>query len=91
MANDQKNEWSARLKAFGMIIKLSNDLFAAPDFTTASGIAVNSSRTLLRYKSSTMLEIQGGKAVWSRRSLRWRSTRAPMRRRRSARSANIWS
>ena len=62
MANDQKNEWSARLKAFGMIIKLSNDLFAAPDFTTASGIAVNSSRTLLRYKSSTMLEIQGGKA-----------------------------
>ena len=62
MANDQKNEWSARLKAFGMIIKLSNDLFAAPDFTTASGIAVNSSCTLLRYKSSTMLEIQGGKA-----------------------------
>ena len=49
MANDQKNEWSARLKAFGMIIKLSNDLIAAPDFTTASGIAVNSSRTLLRY------------------------------------------
>lgn len=58
MAVDPKNEWSARLKAFGMIIKLSNDLFAAPDFATASGIAVNSSRALLQYKASTMLELQ---------------------------------
>ena len=62
MENDPRSEWAARLKAFGMIIKLGNDLFAAPDFNTACGMAVNSSRALLKFKTSTKLELSGGKA-----------------------------
>ena len=62
MDNEPRSEWAARLKAFGMIIKLGNDLFAAPDFNTACGIALLRSRALLKFKTSTMLERSGGKA-----------------------------
>ncbi len=62
MESNRVNEWSARLKAFGMIVKLGHDVFNAPDFNVAGGIAVNSSRALLKYKSSALLELSGGKA-----------------------------
>lgn len=62
MENRQSAEWSARLKAFGMIIKLGNDLFEAPDFATAAGMAVNSSRTLLKFKSAALLELSNDRA-----------------------------
>ncbi len=62
MEHDPQSEWSNRLKAFGMILKLGEDLFAAPDFATACGMAVNSPRALLQFKRAAMLELSGGRA-----------------------------
>ncbi len=62
MAADKQNaEWSARLKALGVVIKLGSDLFGAPDFATAAAMAANSSHSLLKFKSSALAEITGGK------------------------------
>lgn len=61
-ATPRENEFAARLKAFGMMIKLGSDIFAAPDFDTAAGMTVNSSRSLLKFKSATLVEVSDGKA-----------------------------
>ena len=49
-----QNEWAARLKAMGLMIKVGNDIFTAPDFSTAAGMAVNNSFRLLRFKTSAI-------------------------------------
>ncbi len=61
-AAPRENEYAARLKAFGMMIKLGSDLFHAPDFETAAGMTVNSSRTLLKFKSAALAEVSGESA-----------------------------
>lgn len=55
-----QNEWTARLKAMGLMIKVGNDIFTAPDFETAAGMAVNNSFRLLRFKASAIAEISDG-------------------------------
>jgi hypothetical protein len=57
-----QNEWAARLKAMGLMIKVGNDIFTAPDFDTAAGMAVNSSFRLLRFKTAAIAEISEGRS-----------------------------
>ncbi len=58
----QLQELTARLKAFGLIMRLGHDLFSAEDFQTAAVMAVNSARPVVGFRSSTMLRIQDKKA-----------------------------
>ena len=53
-------ELQARLKIFGMIFRIGSDLFRAPDFETACGMAVNNPAVLLKFKRATLLEDCGG-------------------------------
>ena len=46
-----------RVTALGLIIKLTDDVFKAPDFDTAAALTVNSSHALLRFKSGVLVEI----------------------------------
>ncbi len=53
---------SARLKAFALMLKFGHDLFDAKDFSTAAAFAVNNSRTLLNFRTATLLELADGQA-----------------------------
>ena len=46
-----------RITALGLIIKLTDDVFKAPDFDTAAALTVNSSHSLLRFKSAVLVEV----------------------------------
>lgn len=59
--NDQLQEMAARLKAFGVMMRLGHDLFNAPDFQTAAVMAVNNARPVVGFRSSTLLQIRGRK------------------------------
>ncbi len=59
---EQLNEMAARLKAFGVIMRLGHDLFAAPDFNTAATMAVNNARPVVGFRSSSLLRLQDRKA-----------------------------
>ena len=59
--SDQLQEMAARLKAFGVMMRLGHDLFNAPDFQTAAVMAVNNARPLVGFRSSTLLQIRGRK------------------------------
>lgn len=59
---DQLNEMAARLKAFGVIMRLGHDLFGAPDFNTAAAMAVNNARPVVGFRSSALLRLQDRKA-----------------------------
>ena len=52
---DQIQEMAARLKAFGVIMRLGHDLFNAADFQTAAVMAVNNARPVVGFASSTLL------------------------------------
>lgn len=56
MENNKLAELQARLKIFGMIFRIGSDLFRAPDFETACGMAVNNPAVLLKFKRATLLE-----------------------------------
>ena len=58
---DQLQEMAARLKAFGVMMRLGHDLFNAPDFATAAVMAVNNARPVVGFRSSTLLQIRGKK------------------------------
>lgn len=60
--SDQLNEMAARLKAFGVIMRLGHDLFSAADFTTACAMAVNNACPVVGYKSSTVVRMMERKA-----------------------------
>lgn len=53
-------ELQARLKIFGIIFRIGSDLFQAPDFETAAGMAVNNPATLLKFKRATLFEKRDG-------------------------------
>ena len=53
---------SARLKAFALMLKYGHDLFEAKDFSTAAALAVSNSRTLLNFRTASLLELADGKA-----------------------------
>lgn len=55
---DQVNEMAARLKAFGVMMRLGHDLFNAADFSTAAVMAVNNARPVVGFRSSSLLRIQ---------------------------------
>ena len=55
------SELQARLKVFGMIFRIGSDLFRAPDFETAAGMAVNNPASLLKFKRATLLEKADGR------------------------------
>ena len=57
--SDQLQEMAARLKAFGVMMRLGHDLFNAPDFQTAAVMAVNNARPVVGFRSSTLLQIRG--------------------------------
>ena len=59
---DQLQEMAARLKAFGVIMRLGHDIFNANDFQTAAVMAVNNARPVVGFRSSTLLRIQDRKA-----------------------------
>jgi len=59
---DQMNELAARLKAFGVIMRIGHDLFGAKDFATAAVMAVNNARPVVGFSSSTLLRIEDKKA-----------------------------
>ena len=59
--SDQLQEMAARLKAFGVMMRLGHDLFNAPDFQTAAVMAVNNARPVVGFRSSTLLQIRGRK------------------------------
>lgn len=59
---NQLNEMAARLKAFGVIMRLGHDLFNAPDFETAAAMAVNNARPVVGFRSSTLMRYQDRKA-----------------------------
>ena len=46
-----------RVTALGLIIKLTDDVFKAPDFDAAAALTVNSSHSLLRFKSAVLVEV----------------------------------
>ena len=46
-----------RVTALGLIIKLTDDVFKAPDFDSAASLIVNSSHSLLRFKSAVLVEL----------------------------------
>lgn len=50
-----------RVTALGLIIKLTDDVFKAPDFESAAALTVNSSHSLLRFKSAVLVETGGEK------------------------------
>ena len=56
-------ELLAKLKAFALMLKYGHDLFDAAAFRDAAALAVNNSRTLLNFRTATLLELSGGKAV----------------------------
>ena len=51
-----------RVTALGLIIKLTDDAFKAPDFDAAAALTVNSSHALLRFKSAVLVEVGSDKA-----------------------------
>ena len=53
---------SARLKAFALMLKFGHDLFDAKNFSDAAALAVSNSRTLLNFRTASLLELAGGKA-----------------------------
>ncbi len=55
-------ELTARLKAFALMMRFGHDLFQANDFSDAAALAVNNSRVLLNFKSSSLIEVSGGRA-----------------------------
>ena len=55
-------ELAARLKALGVIMKISREMSDAADFTAAAAIAANSPEVLLHFASSALLEYSDGKA-----------------------------
>ncbi len=59
---EQLQEMAARLKAFGVIMRLGHDLFNAADFQTAAVMAVNNARPVVGFRSSTLLRVQDRKA-----------------------------
>ena len=60
MANE---ELVSKLKAFALMLKYGHDLFDAASFQDAAALAVNNSRLLLNFRTATLLEYSGGKAV----------------------------
>ncbi len=54
-AEQQLQEMAARLKAFGVIMRIGHDLFNAKDFQTAAVMAVNNARPVVGFSSSTLL------------------------------------
>ena len=42
--------------------KVGNDIFTAPDFETAAGMAVNSSFRLLKFKTAAIAEVSEGRS-----------------------------
>ena len=54
------SELQARLKIFGMIFRIGSDIFRAPDFDTACGMAVNNPAVLLKFKRATLFEKSEG-------------------------------
>ncbi len=59
---EQLQEMAARLKAFGVIMRLGHDLFSAEDFQTAAVMAVNNARPVVGFRSSALLRLQDKKA-----------------------------
>ena len=53
----EKSPADPRVTALGLIIKLTDDVFKAPDFDTAASLTVNSSHSLLRFKSAVLVEV----------------------------------
>ena len=53
----EKTPADPRITALGLIIKLTDDVFKAPDFDTAASLTVNSSHSLLRFKSAVLVEV----------------------------------
>lgn len=53
----EKASADPRVTALGLIIKLTDDVFKAPDFDTAASLTVNSSHALLRFKSAVLVEV----------------------------------
>ncbi len=53
----EKTPADPRITALGLIIKLTDDVFKAPDFDTAAALTVNSSHSLLRFKSAVLVEV----------------------------------
>ncbi len=53
---------SARLKAFALMLKFGHDLFDAKDFRSAAALAVSNSRSLLNFRTASLLELADGKA-----------------------------
>ena len=53
---------SARLKAFALMLKFGHDLFDAKDFSETAALAVNNSRSLLNFRTASLLELAEGKA-----------------------------
>ncbi len=59
MANE---DLAARLKAIALILKYGHDLFGAGNFDDAAALAVNNSRSLLNFRTASLLELAGGKS-----------------------------
>ena len=57
MTMAEKAPADPRVTALGLIIKLTDDVFKAPDFDTAASLTVNSSHSLLRFKSAVLVEV----------------------------------
>ena len=55
-------EFAAKLKAFALMLKYGHDLFQAATFRDTATLVVNNSRTLLHFRTATLLERSGGKA-----------------------------
>ena len=53
----EKGAADPRVTALGLIIKLTDDVFRAPDFDTAASLTVNSAHALLRFKSAVLVEV----------------------------------
>ena len=51
---------SARLKAFALMLKFGHDLFDAKDFSETAALAVNNSRSLLNFRTASLLELADG-------------------------------
>ena len=62
MTMAEKAPADPRVTALGLIIKLTDDVFKAPDFDTAASLTVNSSHSLLRFKSAVLVEVGGEKS-----------------------------
>ena len=55
-------ELVSKLKAFALMLKFGHDLFDAATFRDTATLVVNNSRSLLNFRTATLLELADGKA-----------------------------